>query len=1125
MQIDPKIQYLIQTITGQFEARTKIEARKHEVNYGMSLETSVDDTNVLWLSFVRGNEKQIITIPLPYEINGIKLIQHNEVTRAVCPFWLEKEQIELDYLATIYSIIMGTPTGIIPQDLIKPTPYLQQMVYAFRNNNASIIAYRFQKAINEVVNKMPLHETFMNSYVMNNRLIIIDEEFEALKSPEGRLEYQTKKAKKYYDRGWTAIGLSDGSLADKNYLLKTDIRKLSPFGIRYHNPQRNLYSTLGMQGDEFPCIRSVSMQQLIDKGITRTGWNFLTAFVDIPDVFEDQIMVDESHKDKFVEGERRYQLFGELLVKENQKIKTGTVLGISPDQQPVSFKVYCESASVKKIAEGYTSVGGVATKVYNVIISYKRNFKDGFKITNLHGNKGVIRLAKLGYATNPNTGKKEKIDVIVGGKTIGKRKNYGQVMEALLNCILEADNHTMPLVLDDGWWQPLEQIKTALTSKGYNSDGTWECDTYVGKVKAVCGKVFWGVIKTPEDQIWKPEATINRNGKEVRTAGLKFSHVEFRALETRLGKENPVLNEIMSYMQGTENVHEMLDMLRSKINEFPENKITLDTHSVKPVDQQISTIIPGQFINGTVVDEFFCSGGFIFRLPLPYQTIIDSKGKVIHEGSAMVYDQLPEDKRSEVKDVYTTDKLYFPSGTLRSCWRHDTGKYGLSEIGVIINNVVVMSQRLQADYENPLNHRLYYSAVSSYFNRLSQILGTKRGEISTYTMAVRYPFSAKATATLSNSLPANSVEIHRNMASILKVENGDIVLVERFPCLGFMSVRLQKIIITDDAMCKYTIRVSSNSLVSENLDFDGDVVYIASFHTPASKIALRKEWMNPNITCYREIQALNSRKGAPHIKEYDIDNFNIHPFGDMTCLEHASIVEKNTGVKAQTGPVIALTYNIMRLVEDSDLASDQKMKVAVEMFLEKAAQSVFEQKHGGKSLYEIVIDNICTANVENLVEVGFKRGTTEKLCALIVDRAHSLGIFDLQRFHSRAKARGGSNLISTIIRNRHKIYFASRSILEGTNLLKALSSPAVDVPSRMFKWATSGKADRIKVMLDEIINKEEIQKINNRKLKNACASLCEVVDVIFESRNIYTECSKRLRKSLKGGFGICQTYN
>lgn len=1125
MQTDTqRIQHLVGTIEIQFNSRTVVEARKQGLDFGVSLATKIDDNNVLWLSFSKTGEQHNITIPLPFFENGVQLIQQNEVVRSVCPFWFEVEQQEVDYLSAVYNIVMASPAGLVPAELVKATPFIQQMVYGFKNNNASIIAYRFQRAINELVNKMPLHETYMNSYIMNNRLIIIDKMFDELNSPDDRLKYQTAKAAKYFPRGWTAIGLSDGTLADKNYLLKTDLRLMSPFGWRYHNPQRNLYSTLGMKGDEEPLIRSQSMQTLMEHGIARKGWNMFTAFVDIPDVFEDQIMVDESHADKFATYERRFQVFGEVMVREGQTIKHGDLLGFSPDGEANVFKTFCDVASVKKVVESWVSVGGTATPVSNIIVSYRRNFRDGFKITNLHGNKGVVRIAKLGYATDPSTGKERKIDVIVGAKTVGKRKNYGQVMEALLNCILDKDHvdGRQAVVLDDDWCQPGPAIEKALVDRGYRENGTWDCDTYAGKVKAVCGTVFWGCIKTAEDQLWQDNATVVRNGKEVRRAGLKFSHVEFRSMETLFGENNPVVDEIMSYAQGTENLDEMLKMLKAKMGDCPKGLVTLDLNSVKPMDQQGSTIVPGQCISGSVVDEYFHPNGFLFQLPLAYQTLLDEEGEVIHEGSDQIYAGMDMDKRAMVAEVYTTNKLYFPAGTLRKCWRHDTGKYGLSEIGVLLNNVVVMSHRLVAGSEEPNNYRLYFNALSMYFDKVSKMMGSKRGEISTYAMAVRYPFSAKAVATLSTTLPKNTIEIHRDMARQLRVSNGDVVLTERFPCLGFMSVRPQKVRITDDHMCKYVIRVSGNSLVSQNLDFDGDVLFVAAFHSPAAKLALQKEWTNPNQTCYSEVQKLNERKGAPHTKEYDLRDFAIAPFTDLTNEEHAAIVEKNTGVKAQTGPVIALTYNIMRIVENSDMAHSQKMKVAVEMFLEKAAQSVFEQKHGGKSLYEIVIDGVCTADVEMLVEVGFKRGTTEKLCALITEKAKAIGIFDLKKFHKKAKEFGGSNLISKIVKAQNRIYFASRSRMEGIALLKALKAPAVDIPSRMFKWVTAGKADNVKTILEKLITEDMINEISNPSMRDACGTMCDLVDSMFDKKPGKRELISRsicaaMKHDLEGG--------
>jgi hypothetical protein len=1131
MQMDTeRVQSLVQSIETQFRNRTYIEGRKHGLDYGISLTTAIDADKNLWLSFSHGEDQHCVTIPLPFLENGVELLMQNEVLRAVCPFWIEEDQKELGYLAAIYRIILDNPTGLVPFDLVKATPYLQQMINGFNNGNASIIAYRFQRAINEVVNRMPLHETYMNSFIMNNRLMIIDPAFDELTSPGERLVYQTAKARKYFERGWTSIGLSDGTLADKNYILKTDLRLYSPFAWRYHNPQRNLYSTLGMKGDELPKVRSVTMQDFMEKGIKRTGWNLFTAFVDIPDIFEDQIMVDESHADKFVTYERRYQVFGTMRVKEGDSIKTGEVIGFSPDGEKNIFKVFCDAAKIRKVVESSISVGGTATKVYNVVIEYRRNFRDGLKITNLHGNKGVIRLAKLGKAVDPRTGELRNIDVIVGAKTVGKRRNYGQIMEAIMNCCMDVDNpNRNAVVLDDDYYQPVEQIEAGLERRGFRKDGTWDCDTYAGKVKAVCGTVFWGCIKTAEDQIWQDGATIARNGKDVRSAGLKFSHVEFRSLETLLGEGSPVIDEIMSYVQGTENLSELFTMLRSKTGVLPDSKIVLGVESVRPMDQNGSTIVDGRYIGGTVVDEFFHPDGFIFQLPLAFQTLLDSKGDIVHEGSDLVYPQLSPDQKASVVEAYLTDKLYFPSGILRKCWRHDSGRYGLSEIGVLVNNVVVMSHRLVADSQNPVHHRLYYNAVSMYFHKLAKMMGSKRGEIAVHAMAVRYPFSAKAVATLSTTLPKNTVEIHRDMAQQMRVKNGDVVLAERFPCLGFMSVRVQKVRVTDDPMCKYVIRVSSNSLVSQNLDFDGDVLYLAAFHTPAAKVALQKEWANPNQTCYSEIKKLNERKGAPHVKEYTLQDFAIVPFNDLTNEEHAVIVEKNTGVKAQTGPVIALTYNIMRIVENSDMATSQKMKVAVEMFLEKAAQSVFEQKHGGKSLYEIVIDGVCTADVEMLCDVGFKRGTTEKLCWLIQERAKAIGIFDLKKFHAKSKETGGSNVISRIVRAQNRIYFASRSMLEGIALLKAIEAPAVDIPSRMFKWVMAGKADQQQTFLEKVLTSEKVKGIESPRMREACAVLCDLVDTAMSKpkseRQLLAEAARsELVRSLKEGCGYAETH-
>jgi len=1086
-----KTKQLVNNILAQFTARANAAS-------GLSLHIEYGNTDYnkkILIHFIRGEEKHTVEIPLPFEKNGVTFIQQHDVLRAVCPYWIEKEQLEIDYFSILHHIILNTPVWSASSADKIETSFLKKILNSYQYNNTSIIIYRLQRTINEIISYMPLHETDLNSFIMNHRLMIVDEDFEALKSPEEKLEYQINKARKYFSRGWSALGMSDGNLASKNYLIKGDVRKLSPFGLRYHNPQRNLYQTLGMKGDELPNVRSRSMQNLMDLGIARTGWNLFTAFIDIPDVFEDQIMVDVSHKDKFITYKRRIQMFGATLVSEGENIKTGHLIGTAPDGEGKYFDIDCDSATVVKINKAVTAVGGVATLVTNIIIKYTRNFRDGLKLTNLHGNKGVIRLKELGYATDPVTGAQRKIDVIVGGKTIGKRKNYGQIVEALVNCITENNDaeNKPPIIFEDDWYQPIETICEKLIEKGYNKDCTMECNTYAGKVNAVCGTVFWGCIKTPEDQVWKNNDTSVCSVKGLRVAGLKFSHIEFRALQTRFGEQNPILDEIMSYAQGSDNLNELLAILKSRKGVFPTGKEVLTMDKVKPIDQHLGTVMPGNYIGGTVVDEYFMPDGFILKLPLPYQTITNQKYEIIHEGFVQDINQMSGDILGGISEVFTTDSIYIPNGTLRKCWKHDSCNYGLSDIGVLINNVVEMSHRLLVDNQNPVNYRFYYSMIATLFSTIAKTMCTKKGDVATCGMAVRYPYSAKATATLSTSLPKNTIEIHKSMAEQLNVHNGDVVLVERFPCLGFMSLRPQKIRITNDPMCRYTIRASGNSLVSLNLDFDGDTLFLASFHTPEAKEMLLREWTNPNQTCYNEIQALNERKGAPHVKNYTIHDYCISRFEDMTEDQYASIVEKNTGVKAQTGPIMAFAYNIMRIVENSNISKDLKTRVAIEMFLERVAQSVFEQKHGSKSLYEVVIDSVCTGDIETLVSIGFKRGTSDKLCALIAERAQSIGVTDLIKFHEQAK-KGGSKIVSAIVRKQNLIYFASRASMTDVMLLKMLEAPAVDVPSYMWKWVISCSGNNACTEFDKHRQEKVLKTVKDNDYRNLATMFCNLVD-------------------------------
>jgi len=142
---------------------------------------------------------------------------------------------------------------------------------------------------------------------------------------------------------------------------------------------------------------------------------------------------------------------------------------------------------------------------------------------------------------------------------------------------------------------------------------------------------------------------------------------------------------------------------------------------------------------------------------------------------------------------------------------------------------------------------------------------------------------------------------------------GDLVLIERFPCLGFMSTRIQRVKITTDPACKYVIRASGNSLVSMNLDFDGDVVYIMSFHTEAAKQELEAAFNNPHPRIKEVLETLNERK-QPITQATNLKEVGLTRFETLTPPEHADLNALSLAVKLYTGPTIATVYNLMRII-------------------------------------------------------------------------------------------------------------------------------------------------------------------------------------------------------------------
>ena len=915
--------------------------------------------------------------------------------------------------------------------------HLARLLGAFKWKSAPLIFRGLQKIIDSIVSELPLVGTPMQSWAMCNRIQILDPSFEDL-TPKEALAYQKNLNSRMFPL--TSLGLSDSNMT-KNHLLKIDVRKTVPFGLFHHNPMRNLYQTLGMKGDETPQIMSESEKILEEKNVVRKGWNLVTAFIDLPDNFEDQIIVSERLKDKFIVEKRSFTCHGLLFVQEGDSLDFLDNISLEPDGTLIKFNTFADSAEVEEVRKIRVSFNGTKKEARLVVVKMKKIFKDGFKLINRAGNKGIIYMTDTGYMNDPIRGR-IPIDVIASAKSIEKRRNFGQLFEALASL---TNGPEKKLVVRNDYLAHIDKVKESLTKKGYNVDGTVNISTQWGSFKAVCGWVFWGCIKTPEDQIWTGFDTNITSNKGVRLAGNKISHIELKALLTIFGPNNPIITEVMSYRQGLNQVFDVLEILRGMKNKFPENLPTLAWDQVRQVDQSEGFFHKPADFSGTVADTDFHPRGFIMKLPSEIKYVLRIIDGVITEDL---------EENTEVQEDETTlvlDRILIPPSDMRKPWKHSTGKLGMTDLASLANNVVKAIYRYKSGEEqvSRVGRALY-----QYFHGLGRIVSTKRGTLSRYAMSIRYPLTAKAVAVVISNLDENEIEIHEIMAQQLKVKDGDIVLVERFPCLGFMSIRAQKVRVTDDAQAKFVIRVSGNSLASLTLDFDGDVLYIMSFHGLESKLALKEEFKNPHPARLKAYEVAKEKK-VPVTKEMSLDDFNMEVFPPLTAEKNASIVEGLTGIKRGTGTVIALCYNLMRIIEGEIGFDNTKMSIAMELLLDKIANSVFSRKHAGRSLEEECRQAVCTANVEKMIELEFNEEASKALCTIIRKLAPLVGINpnNLERYYEWAERKGRSSVVNKIVRRNHKIWFTSRSNLHPIDILDNLKASPSDLTGYLFQKA------------------------------------------------------------------------
>jgi len=127
------------------------------------------------------------------------------------------------------------------------------------------------------------------------------------------------------------------------------------------------------------------------------------------------------------------------------------------------------------------------------------------------------------------------------------------------------------------------------------------------------------------------------------------------------------------------------------------------------------------------------------------------------------------------------------------------------------------------------------------------------------------------------------------------------------------------------------------------------------------------------------------------------------------------------------------------------------------------------------SLEKIAKEAICTADINLMLAIGFPTEISVKICEIIKEEAKSLGINNLRK-HYEASIEGKSNIINTIVRRKHKVYFATRSNLHPLIALEHFESEPNDICSVLFKRSIN-KSNEMKKKRREALLEKQIKKL------------------------------------------------
>ncbi len=149
------------------------------------------------------------------------------------------------------------------------------------------------------------------------------------------------------------------------------------------------------------------------------------------------------------------------------------------------------------------------------------------------------------------------------------------------------------------------------------------------------------------------------------------------------------------------------------------------------------------------------------------------------------------------------------------------------------------------------------------------------------------------------------------------------------------------------------------------------------------------------------------------------------------------------------------------------------------MYSQEQAKELVKKNIG--SLEKLCKEAICTADLNLMLAMGFPESASKKICEIIINEAKEIRISNLEDHYERSVNEGKSNIINTIVRRKHKVYFATRANLHPMLTLQHFESEKNDLCSIMFHRSL-GKASEMKKKRREAVLEGNIKKLVQQSL-------------------------------------------